>query len=313
MSFDLTIAVLADWLPKFNPPFGDNGFDKPYRERIKLELTVDETEPLESVYQRAIEHWQPTVSADSMAHPERLIDVIYWCWFYLPADEHGLHGRYERPRDLILIDEFGLGAWDRQMGEISYGDIVRAGELGLLTGDPLRPYLPMLLPQGGGDLQLGWEALQLTWQILEELVVARGIIVLAGEARERLLARVRKRGVAQDHGADWASRGGDPRDVSRTIDRKAWDPDDLRIVMNVPTTQDAEDLLALFGHEPTPAGTYAISDSEEARILRLAEGDVFTTFTTGVKDEQLRRRLKRLLETGEPPPYEPPNVADVSA
>jgi hypothetical protein len=24
-------------------------------------------------------------------------------------DEHGLHGRYERPRDLILIDEFGLG------------------------------------------------------------------------------------------------------------------------------------------------------------------------------------------------------------
>ncbi|HEX9481818.1 MAG TPA: hypothetical protein VF927_06925 [Solirubrobacteraceae bacterium] len=45
--------------------------------------------------------------------------------------------------------------------------------------------------------------------------------------------------------------------------------------------------------------------TEEARILRLAEEDVFRTFRIGVTDEQLRPRLERLLQSGEAPEYEP--------
>jgi hypothetical protein len=308
MTHDVTIAVLADWLPKFDPPFGDNGFDKPYQDRLKLDLAVDGAETLASVYERAIEHWQPRVSADSLAQPENLMEVIYWVWFYLPEDERGLHHRYELATDLILVDEDGRARWNLAIAEIPYGHIVRAGQQGLLRGDPLRPYLPLLVPQGGGAFQVGWETLLSTWTILEALIVARGAYALGSEAQQLLLKRLRRRHVVEVHSAEWADRGGDPRNVSRTIDRKPWSPDDLRIVMNVPTIEDAEDLLALFGHEPNPAGEYVVSETDEARILRLAEEDVFDTFATGASDAELRPRLERLLATGELPPDEPPDV-----
>ncbi len=301
MSYDVTIAALADWLPKFNPPFGVNGFDTPYKDRLKLHLIVDGNDTLASVYRRAIEHWHPQVSVDSPAHPDDLMNVVYWASFYLPEDRPGLHLRYESPTDLILIDEEGRAQWNLGADEIPYGHLIRAGEQGLLRGDPLRPYLPMLLPQGGGGFQVSWETLLTTWKILEELLVARGVYSLGSEAQQRLLGRLRQRRAVEAHSDEWIARGGAARNVSRTIDRKGWSPDDLRIVMNVPTIQDAEDLLALFGHEPSSTGDYVISESDEARILRLAEDDVFNTFISGATDAELRPRLERLLATGKLP------------
>jgi hypothetical protein len=80
------------------------------------------------------------------------------------------------------------------------------------------------------------------------------------------------------------------------------------MIMNVPTVQVAEDLLAVFGFERNVDGAYVVSESEEARILRLAEDDVFNTFIGGASDAELRPRLERLLETGDLPPYEPPGI-----
>lgn len=301
MTYDVTIAVLADWLPKFDPPFGDNGFRTPYRDRLKLWLAVDDADTLASVYRRAIEHWRPKVSADSQAHPENLMSVIYWHSFYLPEDESGLQLRYESATDLILIDEDGRARWNLGVDEIRYAHLVRAGQQGLIRGDPLRPYLPMLLPQGGGGFQVGWETLLTMWKILETLLVARGAYALGSEARQRLLDRLRRRHVVEAHSDEWAARGGGARNVARTLDRKAWLPEDLRIVMNVPTIQDAENLLALFGHEPDTTGGFTISETDEARILRLAEDDIFRTFIDGATDAEMRPRLEQLLETGEFP------------
>ncbi len=310
MTYDVTIAVLADWLPKFEPPFGDNGFGKPYADRLKLRLSVDAHETLASVYRRALEHWHPQVSADSHAHPADLMDVIYWAWFYVPEDEPRFSERYEWATDLILVDAERHARWNLRADEIPYEWLVRAGDKGLLSGDPLRPYLPMLLPQGGDGFQLAWEALLTSWEVLEGLLVARGVYSLGGEARERLLSRLRRRHSIETHSPGWVERGGSARNVSRTLGRKPWSPEDLRIVMNVPTAQVAEDLLALFGFERTAEGGYVVSESEEARILRLAEDDVFNTFSAGASDAELRPRLERLLETGELPPYELPGLQD---
>ena len=298
MAYDVTIAVLADWLPKFDPPFGDNGFATRYADRLKLQLAVEETETLASVYSRALEHWAPRVSSDSQAFPQNLLEIIYWVWFYVPEDEFGFQDRYESARELILVDQAGRGRWDLGIDEIPYGHLVRAGEHGLLRGDPFRPYLPMLLPQGGGGFPVDWETLLTMWKILEGLVVARGVYAIGSDAQQRLLAQLRRRRVVEEHGPTWAVSGGSARNVSRTLDRKPWSPDDLRMVMGVPTAQDAEDLLALFGHARDASGNYAVSEAEEARILRLAEDDVFNTFVGGATDAELRPRLERLLATG---------------
>lgn len=301
------MAVLSAWLPKLDPPVGDNGFSKPYGERLKVHLDVEPSETLSSVYRRAIDQLQPQVSRDSPSHPEDLLTAFYWIWFYEPQDEEegGFERkRYERSENLILIDEHGHARWHASAENIRYGQIVRAAERGLLRGDPLRPYVAFLQPQGGGELKATWEVVQIAWKVLEALLVARGGVELGAEAKRRLLDRLRGRHVAEAHSVEWMQRGGDPQSVQRTFDRKPWSPEDLRIVMNVPTTEDAEQLLALFGHDPTASGEYEISETEEARLLRLAEDDAFETFVRGseLSESQIEGRLKHLLDTGEPPP-----------
>lgn len=302
MRYDVTIAVLADWLPKFDPPFGDNGFEKPYSDRLKLQLQVDGAETLASVYRRALEHWQPRISANSQAHPADPVDVIYWAWFYVPEDEPRFQQRYEWITDLILVDGDGHARWNLQAHEVPYDWLVRAGEQGLLRGDPLRPYLPMLLPQGGSGFQIGWETLQTSWQVLEGLLVAYGAYKLTNEARDRLLSRLRRRHSIEMHSPEWVERGGSARNVSLALERKPWSSEELRMIMNVPTAEVAEDLLAVFGLDCNAEGEYVVSESEEARILQLAEYDVFNRFIAGASDADLRPRLERLLETGELPP-----------
>jgi hypothetical protein len=301
MAYNVTIAVLADWLPKFDPPFGDNGFDKPYKDRLKLHLQVDAADTLTSVYRRALEYWRPQISADSQARPTEMMDVIHWAWFYVPEDESRFQQRYEWATDLILVDTDRRARWNLQADEIPYDWLVRSGEEGLLSGDPLRPYLPMLLPQGDGGFQIAWETLLISWRVLEGLLVAYGAYKLSKEARSRLLGRLRRRHSIETHYPEWVRRGGSARNVSRTLERKPWSLEDLRMIMNVPTAQIAEDLLAVFGYDRTADGSYIVSESEEARILRLADDDVFNTFSAGATEAQLRPRLERLLETGEPP------------
>jgi hypothetical protein len=158
----------------------------------------------------------------------------------------------------------------------------------------------MLLSQGGSAFQAGWEALLSAWQILESLLVARGALALGEEVRERLLQQLRKRRVVEQHSAQRIERGGSARNVKRTLERRPWSPEELRMIMDVPSVRDAEDLLALFGQSPNSAGEYVVSESEEARLLRLAEHDVFNTVIAATSDAELRGRLERLLQTGKP-------------
>jgi hypothetical protein len=289
----------------FDPPFGDNGFEKPYKDRLKLQLQVDAGETLASVYRRALAHWQPQISPDSQAQPADAMEVVHWAWFYLPEDEPRFHERYELATDLILVDADRSAWWNLEAHHIPYDWLVRAGEEGLLCGDPLRPYLPMLLPQGGDGFRIAWETLQTSWRVLEGLLVTYGAYELSNEARSRLLNRLKRRYSIETHSPEWVDRGGSASNVSRTLERKPWSPEDLRMIMDVPSAQVAEDLLAVFGFEPNASGEYVVSEGEEARILRLAEDDVFNTFVAGAGDAELRPRLERLLETGELPSYEP--------
>ncbi len=301
-TYDVTLAVLAGWLPRFEPPLGDNSFDKPYSDRLKLNLTVDEQETLAHVYQRAIDHWQPRIAADSEAHPENPLDVIYWISFYIPGDESAFQHRYERAQQLILVDEKGHACWNKTIDEIPYGHLVRASQHELLLGDPFRPYLPLLLPQGGGAFQVAWETLLIAWKVLQDILTVQGARTLASDAQARLSMKLARHRVIDEQRAQWVEHGGDPISVRRTLDRKPWSPDELRMLLGVPSVSDAEDLLALFGFEPTPSGEYVIGSTEENRLLRLVEDDVFETFTIGASDAQLRPRLEHLLATGERPP-----------
>ena len=75
------------------------------------------------------------------------------------------------------------------------------------------------------------------------------------------------------------------------------------MVMNLPSEGSAEEMLELFGFSRNAAGEYSLGDDEEARLLRLAEDEVFYTLRLGLENEQDRLdRLTTLFRTGDPPP-----------
>jgi hypothetical protein len=49
------VAVLAQDLPRFEPPVGLSGFSTPYAERVSVDLDVEGATTLEEIYRRAID------------------------------------------------------------------------------------------------------------------------------------------------------------------------------------------------------------------------------------------------------------------
>jgi hypothetical protein len=309
MSFDVSVAVLGGWLPHWESPVGAQGFDVPYSERMKVVLTVEDDESLESVYRRAIEAIQPRAvpQADGMV-PDPL-DSVYWVWFYEPSDEaNALHKYYETPRDLVGVGADGLARWNRDRGQIPYGDLIRSGNDGLLHGDPLRPYLVLQWPQGGGPLQMAWDALLLSWTVLGGIQTT----VTTVHALRNIRWRLRGAQVIAEHREAIEERGGGPVEVRKLMYGTPWVLGDLRARMGVETDERARLVLELYGFkEDTDSRWRFDGENEEARFMRWAEEDVFALVGLGldVGEHLLRERLETMLRTGEPPDLpEPPST-----
>ena len=306
MSLEITVAVVAHELPRFARPIGINGFERRYADRTKVSLKVRDEETLASVYQRAVDQLQPQV-VPSPGFPldyysGNPMDVVRWAMFYEKGDDDGLGdlvGRWEVVEELITVDGGGVAQWGRAADEIPYEDLVRAAERGLLSGDPLRPYIVFLLPQyDGGALQLAWDAFLETWKILDGLLTAYGIIKLIPEARPaRLRRRIAGLRVMAENFTAWSERRGGPLEVTKTLRRRSWSVDELRIALDLPSNEEAAEMLGMFGFSPDADGVYAMGEDIESTILQqIAEaasrGDL------SPDDEQTIGRLEQTLATG---------------
>ena len=156
--FEIRVAAVAAHLPTYLPPLGDQGFDLLYRERLTVTLQVSQSESLADVQRRAIAAFDPQIDMAADPALRAPVDRPYFAWFHEPQDEvqglPGREGRWQAVRDLITIDSDGLARFNREAEEILYGDLLRAAEADLLeAGDPYRPYVVLLHPQGGLDSQ----------------------------------------------------------------------------------------------------------------------------------------------------------------
>jgi hypothetical protein len=129
------------------------------------------------------------------------------------------------------------------------------------------------------------------------------LAVLLGSVGVGIRRRLRGRKLLAEQHGDLLARGGSAWAVRETLERRPWTLDDLRIVMNLPSKQAAEEMLELFGFSRGASGEYDLGEDEEARLLRLAEDEVFYTLRMGLENESARLdRLKTLFRTGNAPP-----------
>ena len=303
----MRVAAVASDLPLLLPPVGDQGFDVRYSDRLAVELDVAQDEPLESVYARAIDHFKPRPDPSAPGHRGTKIDSVAFAWFYEPADEAGLEDTgkpWEWVEDLITVDQSGSARWNRTAAEIPYADLVRAGELGLLRGDPLRPYLMLLLPQGDVDITTAWEITKRAWEILGHLALAREVGRLAlDEVKRRRMAKAVEDGVKtiDRHAGEWAVRRAGPSQILKTLERRPWTLDDLRMVLRLDNNEEAAELLALYGFVADERGVYEVSADWELVLHAVASDAAYTTVVPTLSHEGHAKRLRYLLETGELP------------
>lgn len=317
MSYRVQVAPVASNLPTLLPPVGEQGFDMPYQEREIVELDVGPSESLGSVYARAMDHLRPL--PDPSAPPELSVPIsrVAFAWFYEPDDNAGIdpaRKSWDWVEDLITVDQTGLAQWNRSAEEIPYADIVRAAELGLLHGDPLRPYLLLVHPQGDIDFHTAWEITKRTWDIFGHLFLAGEVARVAiGQLERRRAAKAIERGsqTVYRHRKEWAERRAGPVQILKTLERRPWTLDELRMILGLDSNQEAANVLALYGLTPTDKGVYELSADWELVLHAAATDAAYWAMYPTLGPDGHAKRLLHLVETGElPDPWDDTHLQD---
>jgi hypothetical protein len=303
MAHRVHVAVLAADLPPFEPPLGDSGFDMPYAERTSAKLEVDGATSLDDIYRQAIAALRPQAVLGGPGYVDDPYEVVRWVWFSEPADDGGIPQTkvYEVAEDIIVVEADGTARWNLTAEQITVDHLLRSADRGLLRGDPLRPYLVLLLPQGGEAFQTAWEVALAAWQIVINLLAAHDLYTLLRGARREEIQTELKDGtdVVDRYRARWSTAGGGPSELVRTLERRPWSVADLRALLGVATDDDAQKLLRLFGFEPNADGDYVLSERQELRLLHtIGQEASLGGFDVTDDPERAKRRLATTLETG---------------
>lgn len=298
----LRCATIAEQLPAWQAPYDDQGFAVAYAQRATVDLRIDpDGDTLHDVLARAVAAFAPILAPgwEAVTTPFQ----PYWVWWYLDGDDAGWSVRpYEMAEDLVTVDIEGRGHWNRTQREIPYGDIVRSAEAGLLRGDPLRPYIALVIPQGDGGFHDSWQAAQAVWSFVEHALAVRDVAVLLGGGK--LARRLKRRRMIAADTEQLAKRGGSPVAIQQTLSRKArWTVGDLRILTGASSDDAAAAMLDLFGYATAAHGCYEMDASEEARLLRLIDDEAFGPAEPGGQvSDRTAHRVRFLLQNGTAPP-----------
>ncbi len=289
---NVTVGLVAGGFPELRPPHGQQGADVPYRDRMKVELTVDEETTLYEVFEQALDEFNVEYT-DEWRDMDRPVEQVHFVAFYEPEDEGGntVQQRWTYAHNLVVVTDDQRIRWHVPLEEARLADLVRAAEHGLVDGDPLRPYI-VLQPPAGNGLLFVWAMFTTALSIAANIEgTIQGI-----ERIKRKLAAGKK--VIDEHFLDWSERGGDPLAVAATLRRQPWKTDELALLLGVQPIE-VEPLMELYGFARNDEGLWLSSEEEEARLLRLLEDDALIAFRSGAGEVEFRNRAQHLLTTGE--------------
>lgn len=256
-SLEVLVAATEDPLRIFEIPAGGPPANAAWSELPKTRLLVTPTETLREVLTRAATDLGISVGAqaariinkqrEEQGKPPTAVEVVDRLAFAefrrLDDDEHDEHGRPRRIVRLkstgvaVVRDPQGHAIWKRPPFEATMAELVDAAETGLLDGDPLQPYLVLLIPQGELGGPLAWhqlaQQLKLLWDISGYLAQAGGAWAFIELVRQ--VARRRSKetvSAIESNATTWTDRGARPGDL-------------LDLVQRAPRT--AQDIAALLG------------------------------------------------------------------
>lgn len=153
----------------------------PFLEKPHASVCAVHTDTLASVIDRAAEELGLTPGPTN--HASKMSDFVARMSFYKPSDDaiFDVQRIYQSPRKLpVALDDGTVEL--RQWGELTVADLLTSAYLGLVDGDPLRPYIAASLPQGTIHEDITLATLHFSQ---EEMTAARSGLQGEGSSEER--------------------------------------------------------------------------------------------------------------------------------
>jgi hypothetical protein len=312
----VTVALIGDPDDPFERIASEDEWNRPYQERRKVQLQVAESDSLAHVLERAVDEMGLVQSADSQL--PRFSGRYNGVAFYRPEDENGFAPRYV-PRfllsNLTLVDKQGHAMFGvNDLRTVRYADVMRAAEAGVLSGDPLRPYLIIEPPYGdwiGPDWPTFLEGVKVTWQVLEHVGVAYAAVEAITRVKDEVRKRLRRGEAAIERNSEWAQRHSMPYQFVALFRSRNWTASEAAIVLDC-TESDAESVLLVLGFSfDEETGQWQYRGDAAAEVI----GDVFTEIQVAAHQYEdleagLPRRLDQYFEEGRPPALVEPSDVD---
>jgi hypothetical protein len=263
-----------------------------------VEIAADEGDTLGSVLYKAARLFG--IDADTRMFPGATLESgLYWVSFFKP--QHLDPDSEDHPvvqHEVIGVDEDEIAHW-ASFRDMTCGDLIRAGEAGLIDGDVRRPYLIPWVPQGGGALP-EWHVILNVLTALRDIANSPGPLLntyAIYEIVHKLARRAwpAKKAIEHRH-QQWADRGAGLREAFALVSAKPWQSKELARLLCC-SQKEVEALLWGWGfsydqHE----GLWKREEGTEAGVLRyivdLADHD--HALTTGDANQRLRELFEDL-------------------
>jgi hypothetical protein len=233
---------------------GENG--REWEDRRRVVLTVADDETLREVFDRAVgalgafeadwSTWTPDWSdPEHPPDPGRRTTRL----MALRADDSPLPLLERMSREITIVDDRGLGIWDVSHYDVTFGQLERSASAGALYGDPTQIYLFIRFEPAGGGVAHSWELLLQAWEVAEAVARGVGAVAVGYKVARAVHRRLAGRVVVAEKAREWVGRNGGADFVARTLRGEPWRPRDFAGIHGC-TTQEAEQVLALFGYSP---------------------------------------------------------------
>lgn len=274
------------------PP--DSEWSKPWDQRRRVEVEATPTTTYGEIVEAALEDLCKGAAAGYRP---------YAISFWQPSDDDG-SGLGRSSYVLAVVRSDGSADW-KPWHEVTVEEAEQARAHGLLAGDPERPYAFVLPQIGNGTLPI-WADLAHMLEILQQ--VAELLTAPGGLAATYWLIRGRPREAQEavaHHGGDWQKRGLDPYLLDEWLDNHSWEAKQIAAALSC-TNQEATAILWALGFAEGEDGRWRRSVDPESETLSGVRRLLISTASPLANDpqlaEELRRRFKYLLDTGEAPP-----------
>jgi hypothetical protein len=227
-----------------------------------------------------------------------------------PEDDRGNLRRYSRLKSTavaVIRDDQGHALWRRPPFTATMAELIDAAEAGLIDGDPLQPYLVLVIPQGElgalADWNLFTQELKLLWEvsgIAAQLGGAWGFFELVRKVVSRRSENATE--IVERQSATWSKRGARPGDLIGLVRRRPQTGESIAALLGC-AVPEAEAVLWAVGATETD-GLWVYRGDPAAALIAddLQLGAMFSAYRPerGSRAE-FDRRLEELGHNGEVP------------